>query len=136
MKLRRGASGLNLALLLALAGCGGKDSVERVPVSGTVTFQGQPVQDGQIRFVPDAETATGVVIEAIENERYATKSSGGLTPGKYRVEILAFDPQTPPPQTAEDPPRKQLIPDKYNQRTQLRLTVEPGQKATAQNYAL
>ncbi len=128
--------GLSLPFMLALAGCGGGNAVDRTPISGTVTFQDQPVQDGQIRFAPETGTTSAVVIEPIADGRYATTTSGGLPPGKYRVEILAFDPKTPSPESAEDPPRKQLIPPNYNDQSKLRLTVAPGQQATTENYEL
>ena len=127
---------LSVACLLTLTGCGDSDDLAGIHVSGIVTLAGQPVEDGQIRFLPEAGTTSPVVIEAIENGLYTTKGSRGVPPGQYRVEILAFDPAIPTPSSADDPPRRQLLPARYNDRTELRLTVEPDQPATTQNYAL
>ncbi len=49
----RAACGLVVALLLA--GCGGDPSKPKLgKVSGTVTYKGQPVTSGTVRFTPDA----------------------------------------------------------------------------------
>ena len=40
-----------LTCLLLLAGCG-KKGLERAVISGRVSYQGEPVQRGLLRFVP------------------------------------------------------------------------------------
>ena len=79
---------LSVACLLTLTGCGDSDGLAGIPVSGVVTLAGQPVEDGQIRFLPEAGTTSPVVIEAIENGLYTTKGSGGVPPGQYRIKFL------------------------------------------------
>ena len=107
----RGPSFLAFLLLaVALLGCnsGSEDRYERVPASGSVTFEGQRVVDGQIRFAPQPGTKVPVVIEAIRDGQYTTEKSGGIPVGGYRVEIRAYDPNVPQPRTPEDRPRQQL----------------------------
>ncbi|MBN2294403.1 MAG: hypothetical protein JXM70_18385 [Pirellulales bacterium] len=72
---------LGLCLLLPLvAGCGGSESV----VSGTVTYDGQPVEKGSILFQPvDGKGAS--CGGPIENSKYKIET----TPGKKLVQIVA-----------------------------------------------
>ncbi len=118
-----------------MLGCGG-DGIERVPLSGKVTFQGQPIEDGQIRFVPKAGVAAPLVVESIQNGRYETLSSGGVPVGSFRVEITAWNPDQPAPQGPGMPPRRQLLPAQYNIRSTLDITIESGQEETTQDYEL
>lgn len=128
--------GMGVAVLLVLAGCSKGDSYERAAVSGTVTFQGQPVADGEIRFAALPGTMAPVVIESITAGRYATTHSGGVPVGSYRVEIQSYDPSSPPPRYQGDPPRKQLLPAKYNKASELKFVVDPGQKSIARDFKL
>ena len=83
----------SLALLLAIwflssSGCGGSEKV--VPVSGTVTRNGQPVPGLVVSFVPETATETGVSIgETDENGKYSltvvkTGRSGAVV-GTHKV---------------------------------------------------
>ena len=119
-----------------LGGCSDDDPYDRVSVSGNVTFQGQPVEDGQIRFSPKRGTTAPVVVEQITDGRYATTKSGGVPVGQYRVEIRSYDPNTSFPKGPKDPPRPQLLPAKYNTRSKLEFAVEAGQADITQNYKL
>jgi hypothetical protein len=119
-----------------LAGCSDDDPYERIPVSGSVMFQGQPVQDGQIRFNAQPGTTAPAVIETITDGHYATTNSGGVPVGQYRVEIRSYDPNTPLPKTPKDPQRKQLLPAKYNVQSVLEFAVEAGQDEITQDFDL
>ena len=92
--------------------------------------------DGQVRFSPQKGTKAPVVIEAISDGRYATEKSGGVPVGSYRIEILAFDPSTRGPRNAEDPPRPQLLPAKWNSQSELELVVEAGKDKIARDFEL
>src|SRR6188474_492281 len=48
---------LLLLMLLALAGCNAGDGFARVPVTGQVKVNGQPLAAGVIRFIPDKAVA-------------------------------------------------------------------------------
>ena len=124
------------ALFPLLSGCGGQEGPARVVVSGKVTFQGQPVADGQIRFVPKPGTAAPVTIEAIKNGTYSTDTSGGVPVGEHLVEIRAYDPNQPPPTGPGEPPRRQLLPDKYNSKTELELKAKAGQRPITRDFEL
>ena len=124
-----------LAALLPLAiGCG--DGLNRVKMSGTVSYDGQPVVDGIIRFVPKAGTEAPLTVELIKDGRYSTKTSGGVPAGSYKVDIRAFNPGDPIPSGPGAPARKQLLPLKYNNQTELEITLDPGQKQLEHNFEL
>ena len=125
----RGLSGLFVLgwVLVSAGGCGTSTTpiAGSVPVSGTVTFNGQPLEQGMVRFAPEgggkAQPATG----QIKNGKFTmvtTASSPGVVVGKYKVSIISNKPFTPPPLkpgTPPDPKAKfepeSLIPTKYNE---------------------
>ena len=76
------------------------------------------------------------MIEQITDGHYATTDSGGVPVGQYRVEIRAYDLNTPFPKTPEDPPRKQLLPAKYNTQSELDFVVELGQEEIVRDFDL
>ncbi len=113
-------------VLSFVAGCGsGVRAIDgSVLVSGTVTFNGQPLEQGMVRFAPEsggkAQPATG----QIKNGKFTmltTASSPGVVVGKYKVSIIsnkpfappALKPGTPPDSKAKLEPES-LIPTKYN----------------------
>src|SRR5438132_10117593 len=73
-----------------LAGCGGAgDQLPREPVSGTVTFDGQPLKSGTIRFVP-VQTKEGIDSGGMVTDgRFAVPRQEGPVPGNYKVMIFA-----------------------------------------------
>jgi hypothetical protein len=80
-----------LALLLGVpVGCGWGETLG-VGVSGTVKYKGQPIKEGTITFIPAAGTNGPSGGANIDDGRYAVPRSAGLAPGKYRVEIRAFE---------------------------------------------
>jgi hypothetical protein len=89
--LRRSSVVLAASVALSLASCGGEGDAfgKRYPVSGTVTYNGQPLEKGAISFVPETGAgATGI----IEKGSYALSTGGeqdGAMPGKYKVTITA-----------------------------------------------
>jgi hypothetical protein len=80
---------LSVVLIVSLAGCG-KDGPERYRMSGTVTFEGQPVVSGTISFEP-AEKGTGGGYAHIMNGTYDTELDGrGHLGGPHSVQIAGF----------------------------------------------
>ena len=87
-----------LAVTLAI-GCGTKSKVDRLAISGQVTYKGQPVPAGFICFSPDSKKGNrgpqGVA--RIINGRYDTKSNGkGSVQGPQIVEIRGFEAHQSP----------------------------------------
>lgn len=91
---------------LGLSGCGGP---VRRAVAGSVTLDGQPLDEAVIVFVPlgPGGRKTGGPIAA---GRFAMSRDVGLLPGRYRVEV-ADDPPIDPgmrPDRMRPVPRRQL----------------------------
>lgn len=75
--------------LVLLAGCG-ESRPTRVPVSGQVLIDGQPLKFGFIRFIPEGARPSGA---KLDGEGRFTLScfdgADGAVPGKHKVEISA-----------------------------------------------
>ena len=135
------AAALGLCCLASMGGCGGSGDVERTVVSGAVSYDGQPIDDGTIRFVPTKGTQAPVAAAQIQNGRYSADAKGGVPVGTHRVEIEAFraDPNAAAdadPGSIEGSAREQFIPEKYNTNSELELTVEPGGGPVTKDFEL
>jgi hypothetical protein len=85
------------AVCIALAGVVGCSEEKVYDVSGTVTFNGQPVAKGLIFFDPLDGGPQGFA--NIENGRYDTATAGqgkGIRGGKYSIRINGFDGKVGP----------------------------------------
>ena len=80
---------LLLSLSPFIIGCTESGPVE---VEGTVNFQGQPVQSGRIVFVAIEENTSPTSSGTITGGTYKITARGGVQPGKYRVQILIYEP--------------------------------------------
>ena len=110
-----------LGLLLA-AGCGRPPAA----VEGTVTYDGVPVDDGGITFVPAAGGAKAGA--PVKNGRYAIDAAHGPAPGSYKVEVTwnkAVGRRVADPDTAGGTTR-QVLPEKFNKATTLTADVTAG----------
>jgi hypothetical protein len=96
------------------AGCN-SPATDKVPVSGTVTFSGQPVPTGDIVFIA-ADGATASDSGRITDGKFNFQTK----PGKKRVEINATRAGKVDP--VMGPSQEPYIPAKYN--SQSTLTVE------------
>jgi hypothetical protein len=81
---------------LVIASCGDSSDFgvgKRFPVSGTVTYNGAPLEKGQINFMIDASEGAGAgAMGAIENGSYVLSTVGdkdGARPGKYKVTVVS-----------------------------------------------
>lgn len=119
--------------MLTLSACGGGTG-GRYGVSGSVTFKGKPLQEGNILFISTEGSPTqagGVII----NGKYKIAAAQGLAPGKYKVSISAGDGKTPaadpdaPPGPSGNFSSKELIPPEYNVASKLEKEV----KASGEN---
>ncbi|MCA9117938.1 MAG: hypothetical protein KDA79_22860 [Planctomycetaceae bacterium] len=129
---------LKVAVVTALlTGCGGASGPEQVLVSGKVTWQGEPVEDGVIRFLPAEGSDTPTKSAVVQKGQYEASGRGALVPGTYRVEITAFTggpagPSLPvsDPESAkreqEAQTRKQILPEKYNAKSEIEPFVVPS----------
>lgn len=113
--------------LLILAGCG----TGQVPLKGTVTFAGAPIEEGSISFFPEPGTESRKASAAILNGAYEVPVERGPMPGKFKVEISWVKrsgrkvPHADPGMPDIDE-RIEAIPTKYNSATTLVREITPG----------
>lgn len=121
------SSGMMVCLSVAcaaLVGCSGaSDAPPKAITTGNVTYQGEPVEDGMIRFIP----VTGPPVQTqIVNGTYLVDYKGGVALGTARVEIdgfrgtgnvVAVSPEQTQPET------EQFIPRKYNEESTLSVEI-------------
>ncbi|QDV10521.1 hypothetical protein CA51_03700 [Rosistilla oblonga] len=79
--------------LTALVGCGTSDAGPgKYSVTGTVTFEGQPLPEGEILFAPD--TASGnkgpASVAYVKDGKFSTQPGMGLVGGAYTLEVTGF----------------------------------------------
>jgi hypothetical protein len=124
-----------------VGGCSKNHGPERVSVSGSVAFKGQPVANGLIRFVPDADSGMPTVVASIINGKYAAQSHGGVPVGTHKVQIEGYSvqkgkeiPNDPVPDSVSL--GTQYIPDKYNAHTTLTITVSHGSREITKDFNL
>jgi hypothetical protein len=116
-----------LAMLLlgvSFVGCGGK---ETVGVTGKVTFDGVPVEKGEVSFIP-TDGQGGPAGGVIENGAFAFEA----TPGSKRVEIRASRALPPERQTNPDMGLmyEDYIPAQFNRESTLTAEVKTGGEPT------
>lgn len=125
---------LAVATCVALVGCGG--GVERADVYGTVTYQGEPVEEGTISFEPKDKGP--LVATNITEGEYQLKGDRGVPPGSYHVKISSTveDTEAFEEGMGPEPPRKEVLPEKYNIATELTLDVPSGEGSLEKNFDL
>lgn len=114
--------GFVVCLAILASGCGGDDGPAMHPVAGTVTFDGQPVKDGDILFVSD-NPAFGPDAAKIKDGKFSLMAKEG----KAKVKILAVrdlpGPKKKGAMGEEVQPTEQFIPPCYNDKTTLTANV-------------
>jgi hypothetical protein len=83
---------LGILTAAALAFCGRSllspdDTGGRIGISGTVTYHGEVLDSGRIRFTPDRNTAGPAVSTTIEKGKYRISGADGILPGDYEVTL-------------------------------------------------
>jgi hypothetical protein len=124
---------LTCALLTALVALGCRDtrqSANLIPVTGTVTLNGKPLDNAVVSFLPQGDTrggGGGSPTDAAGKYELHSKDGKGMVPGSYKVTIsrrLMPDGSIPkrdvPP--AESPARESL-PPQYSDQEQTTLTA-------------
>jgi hypothetical protein len=94
---RRFQVSLTVSAVVVLSSCGTEDAFgKRYPVSGKVTYNGNPLEKGTINFFPDDPRGMGAA-GVIENGAYALSMAGGndgARAGKYKVTVTAKEDST------------------------------------------
>lgn len=127
-----------LVLLFAAVGCGGggdeKPTIEKVvPVAGTLTFQGKPLENHQVSVIPsDGRRAAVGSSDAQGRFTLGTNDvADGAPPGKHKVTVT-FAPPSPPDDASGSPiddpallPKPSVvIPTKYGDPAKTDLEIE------------
>ena len=120
---------LCVVCLVLCAGCGGSDRAPLGKVSGTVSYQGQPIVSGTIIFeVAGARPANGKIVDGQIAEVTTHEPNDGVPIGQAKIAVFATsvgdaggaatpgDPGTlpSPGQNYMDAGAQSLIPAKYN----------------------
>jgi len=106
-------------LAVAIAGCGdGKPP--SFPLSGTITFEGSPIPEGTIMFIP-LNKRSGTARADIVDGKYSLE----LPAGQQRVIVEASRFIGPEDKTMGVRPRDQYLPERYNVETTLSMEVMP-----------
>jgi hypothetical protein len=124
------------ATIVAVAGCSQSVS-DRIVVEGKVSYNGEPVANGQIYFYPTEENPGPVSGGPIKDGKYVAQARGGVPLGKHRVEITAFRPmKTSGATLSEGMPPEQYLPSQFNQRSELTALVEPAPNPKSLDFDL
>ena len=119
-----------------LTGCG-RDPHARQGVTGTVTFQGTPLDQGRIQFVPATSAGPTEAGTTIENGKYSVPAEPGLVHGTYKVSIFSYDKTGAKVQSTDLPGEsgatqfRERIPAKYNTATDLTAEIKADGKNVA-----
>lgn len=115
-------------VVIGTVGCGGPSGPKLYPVTGTVTWEGEPLPEGDISLIPigSGGSAGGKIIDG----KFSVKTD----PGKKRVEIFAM--RDVPGKFREDNPgektpvREAYLPPIYNKKSTLEIEVFADNNAT------
>lgn len=111
-----------VATLLLACGCSNYPSL--APVSGTVTYQGKPVANASVVFIPEGDRASqGKTDEQGKYELYYIGDTKGAVPGDHQVKI-----STQKVDEYDEVIEKETLPPKYNTKSTLTAKVEYGSK--------
>lgn len=106
LKLKKTAAMVaGVALLLVTAGCGSDaEQITTVPVQGRVTWEGEPVTNGTVIFVPagGGPPAEGV-LDSAGNYQLTTAGNSGAVPGPHKVMITSSNGQDPSAMPEDEP---------------------------------
>lgn len=134
IKFKKGSESVNrmpfyasiLPIAALLSGCGGDDGPVKYEVTGLVTVNGEPLDEGEIRFLPEDGHGT-VGATRIENGEFTLMSEAGnkrveirsAKAGEGAAEQFKFPGGTAMPSNL----RFETIPKQYNQESTLTALV-------------
>ncbi len=118
--------------ILFTCGCG-PSGPEQFAISGQVTYDGQPVDNGDIGFIPGDGSAAKTVGADLVDGRYEVPAYEGPQAGKYKVVIFAERPNGRRVQADEGSDEmidqmEQYIPDQYNAKSTLSVEISSNRE--------
>ncbi len=110
-------------LAISIAGCDSKG--DKFEIQGRVTFQGEPITEGKLLFLP-VDQSRPQAVATISDGEYVTAEPGGVSVGRYKVQVFGYR-KTGKVQDlggllGEQEEQEQYIPVEFNRET--KLTVE------------
>jgi hypothetical protein len=136
-------TGLAVAMLPFVAGCGHPSGPPRVAVRGEVSLDDSPLKSGVIRFIPTGGTKGPVAVTAIKEGRYELTAPEGPVLGNNSIEIvpgIAADPLAGATdirtawaeyaKTAASRTGERAVPKKYKSISELKVQVQAKGKNT------
>lgn len=133
-----------IVLVAALAGCN-KGGLTKVIISGDVTYNGQPVTNGEILFYPTGDTQGPVSGAPIKDGHYEASGKGGVPVGTHRVVIHGYrapknnsktGAQSMAAMGEEGGTREQYLPAKFNEKSALEMKVEASKSRDTKDFQL
>jgi len=130
-----------LCSMLVFAGCGGSnpDQKPTANVKGTISYQGKPLERGEIIFFPEfgAKIGHGQIQPDGSYELTTYEEGDGALLGKHEVAIISErDMEGVLPEDPEADLEPSLIPTKYNLQKTSGLTAEVKEGGNEINFDL
>ncbi|QDV71286.1 hypothetical protein Poly24_50210 [Rosistilla carotiformis] len=120
---------LSCVLTIAIAGCGPSEP-SRQEISGSITWDGEPLSSTSIVFRSQGSGGQGVATEVTDGE-FQVSSEQGPTPGLYDVVLLPVQPELEDYEALRQQGKMPLtgpkIPHRYQHRGELTAEVKADQ---------
>ncbi len=110
----------SIAITATLAGCGSGDGL--VPVTGSVSFDGEPISEGRIQFRMQNEERR-VYAGRIVDGTYEVRAEPGQATVEIRASRLTGEMDESNPDDPQ-PKGEMYIPSKYNSRSELTADIQ------------
>jgi hypothetical protein len=120
---------LGAPVLGIVSGCA--DPLNRQEITGTITLKGQPIEDGLIQFAALDGQTTGDGAQIVKG-KYRIPKEKGLSPGRYKVFIIAGNGQSGAGDASPDSPNAgaplagERVPPEYNRKSNVIKEVTTG----------
>ena len=130
---------LSSVVCVLAIGCESDPIGRTVPVQGSVTIEGRPLQTGSIAFWPDVDKGNQFPFEAAAqlspDGKYTliTRGKPGAPPGAYRVTVTAQEPSDPKDMYSRP---KHLVPEAYRTKETTPLRVDVVERPAPGAYDL
>jgi hypothetical protein len=119
-----------IVLAVACAGCN-PSPFKLVPVSGSVSLDGQPLAGGIVNFQPivagpGATAGPGSTARIGTDGRYTLatiRGEAGAVVGKHRVKIYSYNAETAKQDANGGPREREKVPPKYNYKSDVTFDV-------------
>lgn len=123
--IRRCVAGSLICTGLFLTGCRFQTGPSMYPVTGSVEFDGKPVEDGDILFYPE-EKELAPDAGKIVNGQYKLQAKEGRKTVQIRATRVVPGKTQPHPSGGTMEVREDYIPERYNTKTELTAEITAG----------